>query len=510
HRARPVRMFRSIDAYAVEMTAAEAEALRSKPGVRWVEPEYEAYLLRSRSTATTPRRAAEPARPATHDSISTAQSVPWGIDLVRAEELWAHTRGDTVRVGVVDTGIDFAHIDFRAVTSGRSRLMRRPPFGFDFVNNDTDPSDDLGHGTHVAGTIAAADNAYGVIGVAPEVELHALKVLGSDGKGTSTNVVRAIDWAIENDFDVLNFSLGFDSPPPGPIAVKEAVQRAVEAGIVLVAASGNDFEDGAVGLSYPAAFEDVISVGAIEEDESIATFSQRGTGLDVVAPGVGVLSVARVGTGLSATMIAEAVQISDVRPFIGSAIGEVTGEYVYCGIGKPDEFPSTTRGRIALIRRGELTFNEKVRNAKEAGATGVVIFNHSAFGVNGTLLRHDTSGAVLAEDAAYDWPVAVSILRDEGEALREAEPGLITIGVDDHSNWSWSNGTSMASPHVAGVAALLRALAPDATPAQIEIAINAGARDAGTPGWDETFGAGIVDAWGAAHALAPERVPATP
>ncbi|MGH9459200.1 MAG: protease inhibitor I9 family protein, partial [Thermoanaerobaculia bacterium] len=86
HRARPVRMFRSIDAYAVEMTAAEADALRSKPGVRWVEPEYEAFLLRSRSTATTPRRTAEPA---TADAISTAQSVPWGIDLVRAEELWA-------------------------------------------------------------------------------------------------------------------------------------------------------------------------------------------------------------------------------------------------------------------------------------------------------------------------------------------------------------------------------------------------------------------------------------
>ncbi|MGH9459024.1 MAG: S8 family serine peptidase [Thermoanaerobaculia bacterium] len=487
--------FRSIDAMPVELTAAEARELARSPLVRYVEPDYERRLLGRRVPV---ERGAGRSSAGAEEST---QVVPWGIDRVAAPRFWSIARGEGIRVGVVDTGVDLDHPDFRRIFASRARLTGRPGRGYDFVNGDGNPADDHGHGTHVAGTIAAADNFIGVIGVAPLAEIYSLKVLRPTADGSATGsvsgIIRAIDWAIEHDLHILNFSLGSEEQS---IAEKEAVQRAVDAGILLAAASGNSFAEGTAGIQYPAGYENVIAVGAIDQAETVASFSQRGTGLDLVGPGVAVLSTSPVGVALGARMAVDGAPVVLVEELEGSPMGHITGSFVYCGLGKPEEIPASVAGRIALIKRGELTFADKAKNATNAGASAVVIFNNVQGGEAGFTL-------VPSENPDFPFPVTVAIRQEDGEALL-ARPGAI-LDIEVFSlNWRNLQGTSMATPHVAGVAALVWSLEPAATAQEVANALITGARDLGPEGWDETFGHGVVDAWGAAEVLAPEKVPA--
>ncbi|MFP5245153.1 MAG: S8 family serine peptidase, partial [Thermoanaerobaculia bacterium] len=180
----------------------------------------------------------------------------------------------------------------------------------------------------------------------------------------------------------------------------------------------------------------------------------------------------------------------------GSKLGEVTGEYVFCGVGAAGEFPASVAGKIALIKRGgDITFADKARRAKEAGAIGVAIFNHDQTTNHWTLIS-DANGW------QYEWPIVVRLAKAEGEALVAKGSGTITIAYkpDDYGEKS---GTSMACPHVVGAAALLWTLAPNATPAQLVNAMITTAVDLGATGRDNEFGAGAVNVYAAAKMLAP-------
>ncbi|HVR43260.1 MAG TPA: S8 family serine peptidase [Thermoanaerobaculia bacterium] len=504
--------FESFRGVAVRMTEAEANALRSAPGVRFVEPDYERHLHRA-------RRARGPARGPLVQAENTAraQATPWGIGHVRASNLWEHSRGATIRVAVVDTGIDYNHPDFRKVYPRRARGATRPA-GIDFVNGDGDPMDDHGHGTHVAGTIAAVDNAFGVVGVAPEVELYAIKVLRPLANGSATgsvsSIIKAVDWAISNGIHVLNFSLGSDEPSQ---AEREAFEEAWEAGILSIASTGNGYDpdEPIEGIGYPAAYPNVVAVGAIDEVEAIASFSQRGTQIALVAPGVRVLSTLPVGSSQVADALVDGSPLLEVEPVHGSPLGAVTSGFVDCGTGNISEIPATVAGRIALIRRGGtsattpsgFTFNEKVRNAKSMGAAAVIIYNHDNSPLSWTLIRSNALGSPLAEDLSFEWPLTLAITKTDGEALLQKPASVLAISSTPY-DYGTLQGTSMASPHVAGVAALIWSLAPDATAAQVRNALVTGARDLGPEGWDSTYGFGIVDAVRSAEVLAPERLPA--
>jgi subtilisin len=156
--------------------------------------------------------------------------------------------------------------------------------GYDFVNNDADPKDDNGHGTHVSGTVAAIDNNIGVIGAAPEVNLYALKVLGEDGSGSYSDIISALQWAVDNHMDVASMSLG------GLVrlkALEDACDSAYESGVVIVAAAGNE---GRRKVSYPAAYNSVIAVTATDDTDTRASFSNYGPQIELAAPGVGINS----------------------------------------------------------------------------------------------------------------------------------------------------------------------------------------------------------------------------
>lgn len=201
------------------------------------------------------------------------ESLPPGVDRIDADLAWAAETGAAVKVGVIDTGIQLDHPDLVANIKG----------GYNAINSRKSAKDDNGHGTHVAGTIAASDNEIGVIGVAPEVDLYAIKVLDRSGSGWVSDIILGLEWAVANDIDVVNMSLGSASDVS---AFRQAVADVDAAGVVQIAAAGNS--GGAVG--YPAAYPQVIAVSAVDDNDALAWFSSVGPEVDLAAPGVAVNS----------------------------------------------------------------------------------------------------------------------------------------------------------------------------------------------------------------------------
>ncbi|HSN68903.1 MAG TPA: PA domain-containing protein, partial [Thermoanaerobaculia bacterium] len=227
--------------------------------------------------------------------------------------------------------------------------------------------------------------------------------------------------------------------------------------------------------------------------------SQRGPNLSLVAPGVAVRSTAPVGSGAVADVAIDGELLPEVETLQGTPLGEVTARFVDCGLGKPADFTAAVSGKIALIKRGELTFNEKARNALAAGAAGVIIYNHENSPLSFTLLRNDSLGRPIKDT----FPPTVAISMTEGQELLK-KPGATVTLVVTAFDYATMQGTSMATPHVAGVAALVWSLAPTASVSQVRQALVTSGRDAGTGGWDSTYGYGVVDAVRAARSLAPQ------
>jgi subtilisin len=202
------------------------------------------------------------------------ETVPAGVAAIKAPAAWDASRGKAIKVAVLDTGIAPAHPD----------LVANLRAGMSFVSTETSTDDFNGHGTHVAGTIAAAHDQIGVVGVAPAAALYPVKVLDRNGRGQWSNLIAGIDWCINaQDIRVLNMSLG---GPGAPAALEQMCALAWERGRLLVAAAGND--GGPVG--YPAKWESVVAVSALDGAGMIASFSNRGPEVELSAPGVNVLS----------------------------------------------------------------------------------------------------------------------------------------------------------------------------------------------------------------------------
>ena len=259
--AEPVKDLRIINAVAVVVPKSRAKSLdaglKARRGVKRVERDFVQNWLRS-DEPTTPPAAKE-------------QTTPWGIDRVNARKAWNVTRGAGAKIAVVDTGVDMDHPDLKLAG------------GYNCIDPNVSYKDDNGHGTHVAGTIAAQDNKEGVVGIAPDVQLYGVKVLDSWGSGTFADVITGIQWAAENKMDVANFSLGAGA---GTEALAEAVKAAAAAGLTIMAAAGNSGES----VGFPAAYPETIAVAASDSGDKVADFSSRGPEVDFIAPGVGVES----------------------------------------------------------------------------------------------------------------------------------------------------------------------------------------------------------------------------
>jgi subtilisin len=204
-----------------------------------------------------------------------AETIPAGVDQIKAPAAWDCTRGKVIKVAVLDTGIDYNHPD----------LSPNFKWGISFVSSESSVKDYNGHGTHCAGTIAAAINGSGVVGVAPAAYLYGVKVLSRYGSGAWSNLIAGIDWCInKKDLDILSMSLGGSSAPG---ALESMCDLAWSKGAMLIAAAGNSY-GGSVGC--PAKYQSVIAVSAIDSANNLAGFSSKGPEVELCAPGVNVLS----------------------------------------------------------------------------------------------------------------------------------------------------------------------------------------------------------------------------
>lgn len=217
----------------------------------------------------------------------------WNLNQINAPAAWDIDpgAGDGVIVAVLDTGV--AYEDYTDGKHSYKRMSDLSPAtfvpGWDFINNDSHPNDDQGHGTHVAGVIAAATNdGYGAAGLAYGARVMPVKVLNEYGMGRDFDIADGIYWAADRGAKVVNLSLGLDRPSS---AIKEAIYYARNVkGVTVVAAAGNsadpsEYPDYTGGLMYPARYSSVISVGATRYGRKRAAYSQYGRALDLVAPG---------------------------------------------------------------------------------------------------------------------------------------------------------------------------------------------------------------------------------
>lgn len=227
--------------------------------------------------------------------ITDEYSSSWGVRYIGSQPVHnQNINGTGVKIAVLDTGIDFTHPDLTGSYKG----------GYDFVNNDPVPWDDncheggfgnVCHGTHVSGTIAAEHNGFGVVGVAPGASIYAVKVLDGGGGGSASSIISGIEWANNSGMNIISMSFGKDE---NNTAMLDAVNAAYNSGILLVASGGNTYGGSVV---YPAAYDSVIAVTAIDQNGQKADLSPKGQKIEVAAPGVNINSTICITANAFAT-----------------------------------------------------------------------------------------------------------------------------------------------------------------------------------------------------------------
>lgn len=457
-RQNSVKFLDHLQMAVVEINSQDANLIKKNPSVVFMEedqiipqPHYRYFLNKKNGNR----------------SSQKFSDLTWGLKAIAADKAWSVTKGNGARVLVLDTGLDEKHPDL----SGRFEKAKN------FMGGSS--VDDVGHGTHVSGTVLADGSDSGLFGVAPEAKLLMAKVCGASGCSTA-GIVQGVDWGIQEKVDVMNLSLG------GPFlssSAKTAYQKAENAGIVVVAASGND---GTGTVSYPAAVGTVVAVGAVNPDITKASFSQWGKELDVVAPGMDVVSSVPQGMGREgfAALITSTGKLemkNTVFQNSDSGLKTISGQVVFAGLGKPTDFTNLDlTGKIALIQRGDITFAEKVTNAINAKASGVLIFNNEPGLILGGLQN----------------PVKIPVLMIEqtvgADLASSSNPATVELGIVP-SDFASFAGTSMASPHVAGLAALIKSANKNLTPTQIRNILTTTATPL-LPNDNNEFGSGIVNA----------------
>lgn len=404
---------------------------------------------------------------------------PYGVEMVQALEVWdgdhdgeidtGAPTGSGIKVCIIDSGLYTGHEDFAGA----------PVDGY-LTNWNTDT---CGHGTHVAGTITASLNDLGVVGVNPggpnSVELYIVKVFDGPecGWSYSSTLANAAQQCQAAEADIISMSLGG--------AQKNKTEERVfnnlySAGILSIAAAGNE---GTSAYSYPASYSSVVSVAAIDENKNWADFSQFNNQVELAAPGVSVLSTVPFKNTATVTVNGVTYSGNPIEYANWTTENGVTGELVDGGLC---DNTGAWGGKVVLCQRGDISFYDKVMNVQKSAGAAAIIYNNEPGDFLGTLGEGYTSTIP-----------AISLSQENGLALlsySNQSATVVSTSESPASGYEAWDGTSMATPHVSGVAALVWSAFPLKSNAEIRDALTKTAYDLGDPGLDNYYGYGLVQA----------------
>jgi len=294
-----------------------------------------------------------------------------------------------------------------------------------------------------------------------------------------------VQWLAQHGCQVINMSLGGGDKSQAEAALYSQIRNN---GTLIVVASGNDASKK---VSFPGGYQSVLTVGAVDVNNQLASFSNTGAQMDVVAPGVDNLSSFPRTEGRDAfATIGGTTYAALPMEFAGATSSTgITNTLVNCGFAqtKADCGASPPAGFVALIQRGAVSFAQKVDSAMKAGAAAAIVYNNAANGpgnFNGTLGTVDDNGT--------PWIPAISLSQTDGEAIAAAHPATASA-FNVVMAWNYDSGTSMATPHVTGLAALILGKNPRLTPDQVETIIERHTTDLGVPNYDTKFGWGLIN-----------------
>jgi len=440
--------FDDLNTFAVSLPEAALRGIERNPNVVLVEEDAPRYLM--------------------------SQETPYGVEMVQALDVWDANRdgafdagaptGAGIKVCIIDSGLYTGHEDHAANSSRITGYLS----GWD--------TDRCGHGTHVAGTIAAVNNDLGVVGVSPNVSLYIVKVFGDDCNWAySSTLVDATNRCVAAGANIISMSLGGTKSLRTERTQFDALYNQ---DILSIAAAGND---GTTAYNYPASYTSVVSVAAIDSNMAVADFSQQNDQVELAAPGVAVLSTVPYVETNSLTVDNVAYSANHIEY---AAYGTASGALVDGGLCTAT---GAWSGKVVLCQRGDISFLDKVLNVQNSGGAAAVIYNNEPGGFLGTL-GEGASSAI----------VAISVSQEDGQYLVANKLGqtatvasALTQPASGYEAW---DGTSMATPHVSAVAALLWSSNPDLTNAAIRTAMTSTALDLGTAGRDVAYGYGLVQA----------------
>jgi subtilisin family serine protease len=459
--------FPELGAYVVSLPAAALNGILNNPYVIGVEEDAERYPISDMAGQVT--------KEALDVVDANGQTVPYGIDMVQARDVWDVDRDGTVDAGaptgasrtlcIIDSGYYQDHEDLPNAGGGYSQV------------DDNWARDGFGHGTHVGGTIAAENNKVGVVGVTPgAVDLYIVKFFGDDGNATyASNLVDALSRCQANGANVVSMSLGGSRPNTKE---RTAFTNAYTAGVLSIAAAGNE---GTSALSYPASYDSVMSVAAIDSNKVVADFSQFNSAVEIAAPGVAVLSTLPYLETNSLTVDGADYAVSHIEY---SGLGTASGALVDGGLCTA---AGSWSGKVVLCQRGDISFYDKVKNVQSGGGAAAIVYNNEPGGFLGTLGEGNSTSII-----------GLSLSQEDGQYLvanKIGKTAAVFSAIEKPGNGyeAW-DGTSMATPHVSAVAALVWSWDPTLTNVEIRNALTATAQDLGTSGRDVYYGYGLVQA----------------
>lgn len=432
------------------------------------------------------------------DPLNNPGTTGKDMDLLTA---WDHISDcSSVIVAVIDSGVNYNHADL--ATNMWDGGLAYPNHGYDFVDSDNDPMDKNGHGTHVAGTIGAiGNNAIGTTGVCWKANIMALRVANAAGSITTANTILAINFAVTNSAKILNMSLGGSVIDP---ALNTALTNANTSGVISVVAAGNDGTNNDSGSTpgYPCNYtqSNLICVAAFDQAYSLATFSNYGTtSVDVAAPGVNIISLwpgahsastDSLTSGWTGTTNVVGGGWGYKSLNFGGATNAIVNpaSYDYTSAVYKNSVDDRVWKSFNTAGAGAAVLNYSIMYDTESGLDGVVVYAGTVAGdpvPAGTAIAAytgTTSGSRVAKTIdisnfiSATTTIAFNLLSDSsvvnfGSNITNFSIKALTL---NSTTYNLSAGTSMATPHVAGLAAMIKAYNPSYSAAEIVASIKLG------------------------------------